>query len=74
MKFKISFHGKSSDETRNRSNLHQHNNGYIKQAYSQYIFKWRISENISSKVRNEKIVSTVSILIQNSLGIPTQRQ
>jgi hypothetical protein len=34
--------------------------------------KWRKTENISSKTRNETKVSTLSTLIQHSHGIPSQ--
>jgi hypothetical protein len=40
--FKNSFfsHDESSDETRNRRNVPQHNTDYIQQAYSQHHTKW----------------------------------
>jgi hypothetical protein len=40
-----------------------------RQAYSQHHTKWGKTKTISSKVRNETSVFTLSSLIQNSLGI-----
>jgi hypothetical protein len=67
-----SFHDKSSDEIRNRRNEPQHKKGYIQQAYHKHHAKWGKTEAISSKVRNETRVSTLSTLIQQSVGIPSQ--
>jgi hypothetical protein len=44
---------KSSEETRNRRNVPQHNKGYIQQTYSQHDTKWRTTETTPDKVRNE---------------------
>jgi hypothetical protein len=56
---KIQYPDKSSDETRNRRNVPQHNKGYIRQAYSQHHTKWGKTETISSKVRNETSVHSL---------------
>jgi hypothetical protein len=56
---------------RNREEL-QHYKGYIWQAYTQHHTKWGKIEIISSKVRSETRVSTLSTVIQHSLGIPIQ--
>jgi hypothetical protein len=39
---------------------------------SQHHTKWRKTETMSSKVRNETWVSTLSTIIQHCLGIPSQ--
>jgi hypothetical protein len=64
-----SFHDKSSDETRNRKNVHQHNKIYIELPI-QHHTKWGTTETISSKVRNKTRMSILSFLVQHSLGIP----
>jgi hypothetical protein len=67
-----SFCDNSSDETRNGMNVLQQNKGYIWQAYSQHHTKCGKTETISSKVRNEIRVSTLSTLMQHNFRIPNQ--
>jgi hypothetical protein len=67
------FQDKSSDETRNRRNVPQHNTIYIQQVYSQHHINWGKTKAISSKIRNETRVSTLSTLTQHRLVIPSQR-
>jgi hypothetical protein len=55
---------KSSDETRNWRNVPQSNKDDIWQTYCQHHTKCRKTKTISSKVRNEKRVSTLSTLTQ----------
>jgi hypothetical protein len=62
---------KSSEETRNRRNVPQHNKDYIWQTYSQHYSKWRTTETILLKVRNETGQSTFSTPTQYSFGIPS---
>jgi hypothetical protein len=66
------FHDKSSDETRSRRNLPQHNKGCIQQAFSQQHTEGGKVEAISSKVMNETMVSMLSTLVQPSFGILSQ--
>jgi hypothetical protein len=55
---------KKNEETRRI--IPQHNKGYTQQTYNQHYTEWAKTENISSKIRNEIRVSTLSILIQFS--------
>jgi hypothetical protein len=53
-------------------NVKQHIKGYVWQADSQHYKKWGKTEIISSKVRKDARVSTLSTLIQHNLGILSQ--
>jgi hypothetical protein len=64
---------KITDETRNKRNVHQHNEGYISQTYSQHYNKWKTTEVIPTKIRNETMMSTFPSFIQCSFGIPSKR-
>jgi hypothetical protein len=48
-KTQYSFMIRSSEETRNRRNVLEHNKGYISQTYSHHLPKWGQTESISSK-------------------------
>jgi hypothetical protein len=54
-------------ETRIRRNVPQHNKGYIWQAYCQHHTEWGKTENVSSKVRNQTRVFTLSTFIHVAL-------
>jgi hypothetical protein len=58
-----------SEEARYRKNVPQHIKGYIQQTYSQHHTKWRTTEAVPVKVRNETGVTTFSTPIQYSFGM-----
>jgi hypothetical protein len=50
----------------------QHNKGYIQQTCRKHYAKWRTTETISLKVRNETGLTAFSTLIQYSFGMLSQ--
>jgi hypothetical protein len=63
---------KNSEETKNRKNVPQHNKGCVQQANTQHYTKWRTTETMPTKFRNETGMSAFSMPIQYSFGIFSQ--
>ena len=59
---------KKPPESKNRSNIPQHNKSYIWQTNSKHYPQWWKIESISPKVRNETRVPTLTTTIQHSFG------
>jgi hypothetical protein len=62
-----SLHDKSSEETKNKRNIHQHNKDYEWQIYSQHHTESGKTEMISSKVRDETGYLLSSFLFNTGL-------
>ena len=59
---------KNPRESRNRRNIPQHNKSYIWQTHSKHYPQWWKIQSISPKVRNKTRVTTLTTIIQHSLG------
>ena len=67
-KFNIRLWLKNPAESRNKSNIPQHNKSYIWQTHSKHYLQWWKIESISPKVRNTTSVSTFTTSIQHNFG------
>ena len=59
---------KKTPESRHRGNLPQHNKGHIWQTHSQHRPQWWENETISTKIRNNTRLPTLTTIIQHSFG------
>ena len=62
---------KKSPESKLRRNLSQHNKGHIQQTHSKHCSQWWKTENISPKIQNKTMVSTLTTIIEHSFGSPS---
>ena len=59
---------KNSPESGHRGNLHQHIKGHIWQTHNKHHSQWLRTESISSKMRKETRISTLTTIIEHSFG------
>jgi hypothetical protein len=64
-----SLHDKSTEQTRKRRTIPQHDKSYLGQTYCQHCTEWEEIGSISHKIRNKTRVSTPSTLVQCSSWI-----